>query len=172
MGKNLNLSLILILILALSSAALVKKVHVYDRESFMETYNDAETKNKDTKFIRKYFKSEETVLDRIEYRDFLKDYLEIFIDRLPDDEHVREQAEEHHYEVVDNFLKLQEQREDYTIDQAIHDISLGNLMVFLDVNHDLNDHGDDEILSDEDLEVELFLKDNGIIGNDDEDEDL
>lgn len=133
-------------------AIAAKKTYVYNKKTFMESFNNPNTTNKDTKFIKKYYKKADTLLDRIEYIDFLKDYLEKFFDNLPEDETVKEEAEKLHRETIENYLKLKEEVEDYDLDQAIHDISLGNLMVYVDVGH--HESEDDDDVTAEDIKID------------------
>lgn len=153
-----SLLLKILSLVTLIQNSLEKKVYVYNKKTFLKTYNDPNTKDKDTIFIRKTFKTQETVLDRVEYKDFLMKFLKNFIDKIP--EEAMDEAEKHHNEILDKYLGLKEEKEDYTLEDAIHDISLGNLSVFIDVGH-LKEEDEDPV-SDEDLKVEMYLSDNNL----------
>lgn len=163
--KNEILLLALLISLPNSIFPKSKKTHVYNKKTFFASYNDPNTKNKDTLFIKSTFKKKSTILDRVEYTQFLKSYLEKFIlPKLPNEETVIEEAEKMHIELVKNYLKLKEEKEDYKIADAIHDISLGNLLVYVDVNNSGDDDEGDAEAGDDKMNEEEFLADNGMDG--------
>lgn len=132
---------------------------IHNKETFMSAYNDENSKIKDIIFIKKYFPKQDSTLDRVEYKSFLKSFLEDFIEGLPEDPEIKEEAEKHHVEQVEGYLEHMEKKEEYGLDDVLTDIALGNFMVYIDVNHDT--HTKD--LSDEDMDLELELKEGGYL---------
>jgi hypothetical protein len=139
---------------------------VHDKESFLKVYN-SDSPTKDIAFAKKYFKTEQTILDRVEYVNFLASFLETHINDLPEDEDIREEAILHHKEQAEAYLTLQHQKdtEDFGIAEVVRDIGIGNFLVY--VGSGGNAYAHEEF----DQETLNFLKENGVEGEL-EDDDL
>lgn len=79
---------------------------IHDKETFLKVYN-SDKPTKDIAFAKKHFQTTQTILDRVEYINFLTAFLDTHITDLPDDEDIREEALLHHKEQAEAYLKLQ-----------------------------------------------------------------
>jgi hypothetical protein len=141
---------LIIALLQVTSIACEDHGVIHDKESFLKVYN-SDKLTKDMKFVKKYYPTEDKVLDRVEYIEFLAAYLDSHIDDLPDDEDIREEAELHHKEQAESYLNLQgeKDKEDFTISEVVRDIGIGNLMVYVG-------NGGNEYAGDEDYDQETM----------------
>lgn len=154
------------LLLIVSCALAAKHGAIHDKESFLKVYN-SETPTKDVLFCKKYLKTPETILDRVEYINFLTDFLDDHINDLPkDDEDLREEALLHHKEQAESYLALQNEKdkEDFGLDEVVRDIGIGNFLVYVG-------NGGFEYAEGEDYDEDTlkFLKENGLHDEDEED---
>lgn len=127
--KFLKIALSLLLVCQI---ALAGHEAIHDKESFLKVYNSNKP-TKDIAFVKKHFPTVDKVMDRVEYINFLTAYLNHHIDDLPEDNDIKEEADLHHKEQAEEYLKLQNEKdkEEFGIDEVVRDIGIGNLMVFV-----------------------------------------
>ena len=97
-------------------------------------------------YVKKSYPDLETVLDRVEYINFLTEFLEMHIDGFSDDEDLREEAQLHHREKAELYLQTfyKTDKEDYGIDDVVKDIGIGNFLVYVGASHHNFQHDDED----------------------------
>ncbi len=76
-----------------------------DNKAFLEAYKSGK-ESKRIDFIKKYFSEEDSLLDHVEYTNFLTDYLEHHVGEFEDDEELQEEAKQHHKELAEKYITI------------------------------------------------------------------
>jgi len=83
---------------------------IYDMESFLKVYN-SDNPTQEIAYVKKYFASPDTTLNRLEYLSFLRNFLELYVDDLPDDEELQEEARSFHKESSESYILLHKEKD-------------------------------------------------------------
>ena len=130
---------------------------LFDKKSFLAEFNNAETKNKEVKFIKETFTSEATKLNREQYTDFVFEYLkwnvdEIMAEHAPEEE--KDATHEHYKALALAFMenKAKKGKDSFDLGDVYRDVIAGRVLSYV---HDYVDHEsiseDNDLLEDEEL---------------------
>ena len=103
---------------------------IYNEESFFRSYY-SDNPTPEIAFVKDTFTTPEVILTRQEYVEFLSRFLRVYMDDLPEDEDILEEAISYQNEQAESYILLHKEKgqEKFTISDAINDVAIGNLLV-------------------------------------------